>query len=246
MKPWLHKTEVIIDKTIPFLLILLVFLIVGEIFFHHQLEPFHLQIEILDGIIILIFAVDLSFKYNRMRNIPKFLKKYWLEIIAIFPFFLIFRVFESIADFFGVIRETLIPGQKVLHEALEVEARGTKIAKTISKEARVLEAIEKEGARLAREAEAIGKVSRSSRFVRVARPLARTPRLFMAKSPTVKREVKRDVRKIKKETKKVEKEVLKEERWVVKKLRKLIGAFTFYEKPSGKHHPRESKKDMSK
>ena len=70
------------------------------------------------GIIIAIFIVDLGFKYARTRNVPKFFKKYWMEIIAIFPAFLVVRVIEE----FVIIAN--LEGSLVLsQEALEVEAR---------------------------------------------------------------------------------------------------------------------------
>ena len=59
--------------------------------------------------------------------------------------------------------ETASTVQKVLHEGVEVEKEGAKI----------LEAVEKEGARA-------GKVTRSSRFTRFVRIFSRTPRFVKA------------------------------------------------------------------
>ena len=74
MKKWLHKIEIIADRSIPYALILLLFLIIGEISFAYKIEPFSFYVSVIDGIIISIFVVDLSFKYVRTKNIPKFFK----------------------------------------------------------------------------------------------------------------------------------------------------------------------------
>ena len=53
----------------------------------------------------------------RTRNFPNFFKKYWLEIIAVFPAFLILRLVEKLAPIAGF-GETL---QASLHETMEIE-----------------------------------------------------------------------------------------------------------------------------
>jgi len=118
MKRWLHKIEKFADRAIPYVLILLLILIIGEVFYSHKIEPYSFYVSIVDGIIIAIFVVDLSFKYVRTKKVKKFFRKYWLEIIAILPAFLIVRVVE---EFFVLARleESIVLSQ----EALEVEAR---------------------------------------------------------------------------------------------------------------------------
>ena len=173
MKKWLHKIELIVDKLIPYLLIILFFIIIGEIFFHGKIGPYRIFVGFADNTILFIFVLDLIFKYVRMRNFPHFLKKYWLEIIAVFPAFLILRLVERFVPFssFG---ETL---QASLHETLEVE---------------------KEGKVLIREIEGTGKeASRLRYFSRFIRPIARLPR--------------------------------------------FLKAFSFYEKPTGRHYLHEQK-----
>ena len=171
MKEWLHKIELIVDKSIPYCLILLFFVIIGEIFFKYKVEPYHAYISAIDDIIIFIFILDLVFKYIRTRNFPKFLRKYWLEVIAVFPAFLILRLIEEFVSIANL-GETL---QASLHETLEIE---------------------KEGKVLVREIESGGKeASRLRYFSRFIRPIARLPR--------------------------------------------FLKAFSFYEKPTGRHHPHE-------
>jgi hypothetical protein len=164
MKRWLHKIEIWVDRLIPYMLVVLAGIIIIEIFFHDIAEHHHTIILIGDSIVISVFVLDLIFKYIRIRNIPRFLKKSWLDIIAVFPFFLFFRAAEFFIGAVSIgIGETASTVQTILHEGLEVEKEGAKI----------LEAIEKEGARSAR-------LTRSSRFTRFLRVFARGPRFLKA------------------------------------------------------------------
>jgi len=152
------KLEHFIDRIIPYLLVVILVILILEFFFHKIAEKYSLYIEILDIIIILVFVIDLSFKYNRMRNLKKFLKSYWLEILAIFPFFLIFRAFEELALVTGAFGEALNPSQKILHEGLEL----SKIEEVVAREGKLAEA------------------GRSERFLRFLKPVTRSPRLLEA------------------------------------------------------------------
>ena len=181
MERWLHTVEFWVDKIIPYSLIILFFLIIGEIFFEHEFEPYSFYVSIIDGTIIFIFVLDLTFKYIRSRNFPKFFRKHWLEIIAVFPAFLVLRLAEEfiiiakLGETFESVGET---AQSALHE---------------------ITGIEKEGKILMREIERTGQgVSRLRYFHRFLRPLARIPR--------------------------------------------FLKAFSFYEKPTGRHHSYEGKK----
>ncbi|MBT7903382.1 hypothetical protein HN587_05965 [Candidatus Woesearchaeota archaeon] len=164
MKSWMHKFEHLIDKSIPYTLILLLGIIVIEIFFKDFAHHYHTIISILDWIVISVFVFDLVFKYIRIRNVKNFIKKCWLDIIAVFPFFIFFRAIEGIAGTlsFGL-NEGLGTFQSILHEGVEVEKEGAKI----------IEAIEKEGTRGA-------KMTRSTRFTRFVRMFSRTPRFLKA------------------------------------------------------------------
>ena len=90
MKRWLHRVEVIVDKAIPYLVLLLIFIIVGEFAFHDFMSQYKLYVHIADYTIIGSFVIDLVFKFYRIRKVKLFIKKYWLEIIAVFPFILVF------------------------------------------------------------------------------------------------------------------------------------------------------------
>lgn len=253
MKKWLHKLERVIDRIIPYTLVILLFLIIGEIFYHEEIMPYHTLIEIVDILIILIFATDLGFKYSRVRNLKKFFKKYWLDVIAIFPFFLVFRVFEELALVFAGINEFINPTQKILHEGLEVEKIGAKVTEVLSKEKLILQGIEKEGAKLIKEVEAIGKVSRTEKIARFIRPASRGVRFAKFESPEIRKDIKKEAKKVEREIIKGErflaKEVIKGEKFIEReiekgerKLPRFIRAFLFYEKPSGKHYLFEKKK----
>ena len=94
MKRWLHQLEVFIDATIPFLLIVLLFVTVIETIFSDS-PTVTTMADIYDFIVVSFFLGDLGFKYQRMKhNTPKFVKKYWLEIIASLPIFLMIRIVE--------------------------------------------------------------------------------------------------------------------------------------------------------
>ena len=169
MKRWLHKIEVIVDKAIPPCLILLLVLIVMELGFPEFVEQHHLHlpIAIADYIIIAIFVVDLVFKYVRTRYIPRFLRKYWLDILAVFPFFLVFRVFELAAGIFSTaVSEGAQTVQAILHEGLELEKEGARVVR--------------EAEKLSKEASRVARLGRSARFMRFLRPLTRIPRFFKA------------------------------------------------------------------
>ncbi len=155
----LHKIEVVVDRLIPPILAALLIVIVGEIFFSHQFEWYKHYADFFDGFVILLFATDLSFKYSRVRKLPAFFKKYWLEIIATIPFFLIFRLLE----FFRV-SDVLETTQAFAHEGA------------------VAGKLEKEVELIAKEATRAGEVSRTTRMINTFRAIGRFPRFISALS----------------------------------------------------------------
>ncbi len=157
MKLWLHKVEFWIDKLITPLLFILFFIIIVEIFFHEKAVPYALHIDVFDGFIIAVFAIDLSFKYVRVKNIPKFFRKYWIEIIATIPIYLVFRAFELF-----YVAEQARGVQSLVHTGIGVEEEALKIA---------------------REAERAGRITRTERllkFFRIGRGALRLPRFLKA------------------------------------------------------------------
>lgn len=163
MKRWMHKVELLVDRSIAWLLILLLLIIIVDFFFKEIAEKYRTIILLLDSFVIFVFVLDLIFKYIRAKNIPDFLKSSWLDIIAVFPFALFFRAIEGVVDLFAspeVIRE----GQRIIHEGLRLEEESSKLVKEI---------------------EGTGKISRTRIFSKIfkpelLRPLTRTPRFVKA------------------------------------------------------------------
>jgi len=148
----LHKLEKLVDSMIGLLLIILLLIIAGELFFSEQFKPYHTYVDYFDMFLISVFTIDLAFKFNRVRKISKFLKSYWLQIIAIIPFFLIFRFTE-----FFSLRIFIERGQEVAHELPEIQK------------------LEREGAAIVKEA---GRASRTARIIRILRITSRFPRFL--------------------------------------------------------------------
>ena len=169
MKLWLHRVEHVVDRVIPFSLILLFLLIIAELFFLEEISPYESWVGIIDNGIILLFLIDLAFKFHRSHSIPEFLGSHWLEIIAVLPVFVVVRVFEL---FLPLTRLDL--ASDAAHGIIEAQTKWGIIV---------------------REAEYAGQASRLAILSRFARPLLRFPR--------------------------------------------FIRAFTFYERPTGRHHPHE-------
>ena len=104
----ISKAEKFVDWLITPAVIILTVLIFGELLFgFDQYEPW---VTIADLTVVGIFVLDLIFKWRRVHNVKKFVKLYWPEILAVFPFYLIFRVLNITAGF-------LTPaGERTLHE----------------------------------------------------------------------------------------------------------------------------------
>ena len=187
MRRWLHTIEVIVDKAIPYLILILLFIIIGEFAFHSLIEKYRLYATIADYIIIGFFVIDLIFKFYRVRNVKLFFKKYWLEVIAVFPFILVFRLFEELAIIFRI-TGPLEEGQKVLHGVTEV----TKIGEE-QKIIRELQQLEK-GTQTFRSIQEGTRLSRTSMFLK----FLRLPRLARA-VPIYEKPIKKEIKIIEKE-----------------------------------------------
>jgi hypothetical protein len=156
MTQWILKGEYFVDKSIPYLLIALFFVIIIDLFFHHEFEQYHAYISIVDWAVMSVFMLDLIFKYNRVRDVPEFIRRYWIDIIAVFPFYLLFRLIDEalmLTGFTGVVEGV----QPLVHEAVEAEKAGSKAAN---------------------EMKSVGKTARFESLFRLFRPLQRFPRLL--------------------------------------------------------------------
>lgn len=163
MKEWVHKAEVFVDRSIPYLIIVLAIIIIIELFFDALYESYSLLFRALDMIVVSFFVVDLYFKYQRIKNFKKFLKTCWLDILAVFPFVLLFRMIEEGLLLFRVSKE-VGEVQSIMHTAVELRKTG----------------ILSETAKLAEEVERTGKISRTTEFFKILKPLQRFPRLLKA------------------------------------------------------------------
>jgi hypothetical protein len=189
-------TEIIIDRLVPVAVLLLLPIIIIEFFFEDIATKYHLLLSILDTIIIIIFIIDLIFKYLRIRNFKNFIKTCWLDILAVFPFFLIFRVIEPILIYIELPKEVR-SFQLVFHEGLEFSKEATKLTK---------------------EVEAAGKASRVKTILRLFENLEKTPRIAKAlpfyEQPVGKHHLhkiqgKEDYKRIKKELSKDTRDITK-------------------------------------
>ena len=124
MNKRLHNVEVIVDMLIPYCVLALMTLIFTELFFYEFAHYYEGYIRIVDVVILSFFWCDLIFKYIRVRNVPKFFRTYLIDIIAVFPFFLLFRLFEGVAM---LLTETFSQGQLLFHEGIEVERIGSRL-----------------------------------------------------------------------------------------------------------------------
>ncbi len=153
MKKWMHKAEKIIDEIIPAMLLVFIIMIMFEVFFPDIAAPYKNHTDLFDSALIGIFMADLFFKYQRARNFGKFLKKYWLQILAVIPFYIVFRVFEYLE-----LAQIASTGVKLVNETT-MFGRGP--------------------AMIVREAQSTEGFSRTYRLLRF-KPLTRLPRLLMA------------------------------------------------------------------
>jgi hypothetical protein len=165
MYAWLDRTEHFVDKSIPYLIVVLFGIITIDVFFRTVAEHYHLTILLTDGIILAFFVVDLVFKFNRVRNVPRFVRLYWLDILAVFPFFLMLRLFE----------EVLLLSERSIFTLRDLFHAGV-----ILEEETVAVRAGEEAAKVARTSEVLAKEGRVALISRWIRPLRRLPRLLKA------------------------------------------------------------------
>ena len=150
-----QKIETAIDASVPYLLVILVIITSIDIFYAEMAETYSLQIEIIDTSVIGLFAIDLIFKYHRAKSTPRFIRENWIDIVAVIPFYLVFRL----VDEFVIASELVREGQQTLH---------------------IAEGVEKEAATAAKDVKTVKIVTRSERMLREARVLGRVPKFISA------------------------------------------------------------------
>jgi hypothetical protein len=139
MHPFLHWLERAVDKSIPYFIVALGLVLIVDLTHLVDLHAYEPGPTVFDVIVTIVFVTDLVFKWFRTRKVLAFLRHYWIDIIAVFPFFLIFRVVAYVGEFFRAGEEA----QRILHEAVLLretrllrEAQFAQRAESIVKEAR--------------------------------------------------------------------------------------------------------------
>lgn len=148
MHPFWEKTEHYNRKLIAPALILLLFIIIYELFFHAENRILELAVEIADALVIAVFAIDLVFLALRSRSIKFFFQNYWLDVLAVFPFVIFFNFINSLYRAI-IVTEQLAVGQAILHETVEVGretkvlSKGGRVARFLRIAARLLRVVTK-------------------------------------------------------------------------------------------------------
>lgn len=152
MRPFLKKVEYLADKLIVPALLAVFLIVTVELFLPDIAQKYHGVIVLLDEVVITIFVVDLAFKIYRASNWEGFLREHWLEIIAVAPFAVVFRV---------------IGGIFIATDIVEISQHTAHLA---------------EGARSGRFAELFrgSELTRSTRMSRIIRAVSRSPRFAKA------------------------------------------------------------------
>ncbi len=118
-KEFWRKVEETNNKLIPLAIVLLLFIIIAELYFH--VEGFwHSVVKAMDTAVIVIFVIDLIFLALKSKNARYFFRHYWLDVLAVFPFGILFRVMEQVQRGF-IATERFALAQSIFHETLEVE-----------------------------------------------------------------------------------------------------------------------------
>lgn len=131
MHPFFEKVEKINNKLIIPAIILLFFIIIFELFIHIENSTLELALEIADYFVIAVFVIDLIFLFHKAKTTKFFFQNYWLDIIAVFPFSLMFKALGEVAKIFSSL-DSLVVGQAIFHETVEVSKAATK-AERVSK-----------------------------------------------------------------------------------------------------------------
>ncbi len=101
----LSAVEKFFDKMIVPALLVLVVIVVADIFFTDLKYEYETYFFYADVLVISIFVGDLSFKFRRASDWPGFLRREWLEILAVIPFFWIFRLVDSVVRIGELVQE---------------------------------------------------------------------------------------------------------------------------------------------
>ena len=114
---WWHEFEIVIHRIVPYTLVLLLFIIITELL--HTLSyitigpALQAWLNMMNYVVLFIFVLDLLYIARRCDSTMYFFKNYWLDIIAVFPFAIFFRVLNEFNRLFYFARQVRI-GQGML------------------------------------------------------------------------------------------------------------------------------------
>lgn len=129
MHDFWEKVEHYNAKLITPALVVLLAVIIFELFIHVENHTIELIVKIADALVIAVFVIDLIFLAKKAKSVKFFFKNYWLDIIAVFPFVLFFRLAESTYRI-AIATERLTIGQAILHETVEASKSAKVLAKS--------------------------------------------------------------------------------------------------------------------
>jgi energy-coupling factor transporter transmembrane protein EcfT len=164
MEEWYDKAQHFVDKIIPYIFAILFIAVIIEVFFKEIAEHYHTALFVIDMTVISVFVADLFFKYERVRNIPRFFRLYWLDILAVFPFFLFLRAFE---EALLLSERSITTLRNLFHAGIIIEEEALAGG---------------EAAKIARTSELLAKEGRVALFSEWFKPLRRLPRFLKAVS----------------------------------------------------------------
>jgi hypothetical protein len=96
-KNFLELVDFIVDRAVPFSLVILFISVLLQFLYPDTLKTYDIFFSYLDWSIIALLILDLIFKFKKTADTKKFVKGYWLEILAVLPFFFILKGFEGVA-----------------------------------------------------------------------------------------------------------------------------------------------------
>jgi len=144
------RFEIFIDKMVPYALMFIIIHLLLNLFYVetiHRYEEFIIFLEFF--LITFVLGFDLIFKYRRSVSKKYFFRHHWLEIAAVFPFMLIFRLVEEayLISRLVPVEVSVSSTQMVLHDIKGISS----------------------GARIIQDAELAGRASRVGTFGKIAR-----------------------------------------------------------------------------
>lgn len=92
-----NSIESLVDRVVPFSLVVLFASVLSQFLYPEVLSPYETYLSFIDWSIIFLLVVDLVFKFRKATSTRKFLRRYWLEIVAVLPFVVIIRTFQGVA-----------------------------------------------------------------------------------------------------------------------------------------------------